>query len=195
MNNIKKAIRQINSEISDDDDKVLTFLSDVSLSTQRTLIANMAIMYGLAHEKTIIVDVDFSSNAFLKSFKINSKVGLSDYLDNKISSLERAIHVVGKQNISILGSGSLSSADTNFLIGDNKFEILIRDLLKIYDRVLINTPKFDEIDSLKKLIHVSSNVVLVVDSEQTNKREFYRMMKQLVKIDSKVLGYVNVKKG
>jgi len=83
MNTIRETIRQINSNLSmlDKDAQLLAFVTPSGTNSQHVIIANLAIMYARAGEKTIIVDTDFSSDALPAVFGVKQGIGLSDYLD------------------------------------------------------------------------------------------------------------------
>ncbi|AVK62236.1 hypothetical protein C5Z25_10830 [Lactobacillus sp. CBA3605] len=197
MNSIKQAIRQINAGISriSGDKKTITFVSTSDNIAQQTLMVNMGLMYAYANEKVIIVDTDFDSDRMKDTFKIRSEFGLSNFLDSQISDFSKVIQNISGQSVDIIPSGSLLESDTDYLIADPKFNALISYLAENYDRVLINTPNFKQIDSLDSLINTSDGFVLTISSGNTQKRVVYNILKALRKHNAKLFGYVEVKKG
>lgn len=89
MNEIKQIIRRINMNISNSKDSinVLSFVTDTEENIEKTLIVNMAMMYGFAGKNTLILDTDFGNTAIANTFHLSSNIGLSDYLDARIVKL------------------------------------------------------------------------------------------------------------
>jgi len=196
MNKIKEAIRQINIGISNSNTpiNVLAYISDDNTNAQQTILANMAIMYGHAEENTVIVDTDFSSAVLSSTFGLTSGYGLSDYLENKSISESQIINKINGQKVSVITSGKIEEGDTDYLIGDPRFNFLINYLVERFDKVLVNTPLFEKIDSMDNLVKVSDGFVLVTTPDILKKKQLYHVMKELKANHAKILGYINVEK-
>jgi len=197
MNNIKNGIRKINAGILKKQEKenVITFISVGSTRAQQIIIVNMALMYGQANEKTVIIDSDFGSDSLVETFGLKDKKGLSDYLNDRSIDLDSITNEISGQNTSVIAPGTLDVSETKYLIGDPRFKLLINELSLNYGKILINTPAFERIDTLSNYIFVSDGIILITDSKATSKKKVYKTIKTLRMNDATLLGYVDVKKG
>ncbi|MFC6201180.1 hypothetical protein ACFP1L_04600 [Lactiplantibacillus nangangensis] len=195
MSDIKNGIRKINSGLSNVGEKanIITFISLETTRVQQIIIANMALMYGQAGMKTVIVDSDFGNNSLIETFGMKNQQGLSNYLNDQSISLNDITNRVSGQNTSVISSGNVEIAETKYLIGDPRFASLINQLSLDYEKVLINTPMFEHIDTCENYILVSDGILLVSNSKTTNKRTVYKIIKALRKNDAKLIGYIDVK--
>ncbi|ALO02925.1 hypothetical protein ACN677_13815 [Lactiplantibacillus paraplantarum] len=197
MNNIKKAIRQINAGLSklNVPTHVLSFVSIDETVPQQTLLVNMGFMYGQAGESVVIVDTDFENKRLANAFKLSPKMGLSDYLEQgSIKSSQIINELTGKQ-MSIVTPGKSAVANTDYLLDDPKFNMLVVELRAEYDHVLINTPALNDIESYNSLTQNTDGCILVTIKGVTKKKALYRAYQDLRKHGVKVLGYINVEKG
>ncbi|VDG32738.1 Putative tyrosine-protein kinase YveL [Lactobacillus plantarum] [Lactiplantibacillus mudanjiangensis] len=195
MNAIKEAIRRINIGLEGESvTKVITFATPNNVMAQCTVIANLAIMYGQAKEKTIIVDTDFGHNSFSEAFKLNTQQGLADFLNNENMKNQSVIHEVPGQNVSIITPGSIEEGEAEFLIGDPKFKHLIMDLSKQYDHVFINSAQFTTKSQNSNLFGVSDGTIIVSELNKTAKKDIFRMIKFFKNEQIEILGYVNAKR-
>ncbi|MBS0953582.1 hypothetical protein [Lactiplantibacillus plantarum] len=196
MNNIKKTIRQINAQLPDEDNssKVIGFVTPGSRSAQQTIVANLAIMYGQAGDATLIIDTDFGSTVFSETFNLNNKIGVSDFLNNRSVNVENIISQIPSQNVSLISSGTLKKNETSYLLGDPRFNVLVNELIDKYDKILINTSVMTKYDSIANELKMVDGVILVVNSEETKKKQMFKLMQSLHKQQVKVLGYINAKR-
>ncbi|MCJ2385479.1 hypothetical protein ACL36S_05070 [Lactiplantibacillus plantarum] len=197
MNNIKKAIRQINAGLLklNTPTHVLSFISIDETVPQQTLLVNMGFMYGQAGESVVIVDTDFENKRLANAFKLASKMGLSDYLEHgSIKSTQIINELTGKQ-MSVVTPGKSGVANTDYLLDDPRFNTLMTELRAEYDHVLINTPVLSDIESYSSLTQNTDGCILVTIKGVTKKRALYRAYQDLRKHGVKVLGYINVEKG
>lgn len=194
MNDIKKAIRQINAGIasSDRSTKSITFLAQNNVMAQQTILMNMGIMYSHAGERVVILDTDFQNNSFSNTFGLEKMYGLSDYLGTSSLETKEIVSHVKNTSIDVITSGN--SEETEYLIGDPRFDMLLNKLNTQYDRILINTPMFGQIDSIDNLAKVTDGFILLVNIGSTKKSELLDMMKILKNNRSKIIGYINVEK-
>jgi len=197
MNNIKIGVRKINTGIiaTKKKENIITFISAGSTRNQQTIIVNMALMYGQMGEKTVIIDSDFRNDSLIETFGLKDKKGLSDYLNDRSIDIDSITNKISGQNMSVIVPGTLDISETKYLIGDPKFEFLINQLSMSYNKILINTPSFERVDTFGNYMSTSDGIILITDSTVTSKKKIYKIIKTLRKKDAALLGYVDVKKG
>ncbi|MCA1341631.1 AAA family ATPase [Lactiplantibacillus pentosus] len=196
MSNIKEAIRQINGSLpaGNNGSKVILFKTLARTNSEQTIIANLALMYARAGEKVLVLDTDFSSNAFKQAFGLKTKLGLSDYLSGGSSNVTGIIQAVSGENISIVCSGTLPVEDTAYLLGDPKMMSFMEKTNDKYDRVLINTAAYAANSSDEYLLEHADGVVIVQDLKAIKKMQMFSLLSMLDKRNAKVLGYISAKK-
>lgn len=195
MNNIRESIRQINIGLSQEkSQKIITFLTMDNSLVQSTVIANLSIMYGQAEERTIIIDTDFASDNFASAFGVTVKEGLSDYLNDKNINIGQIVNDIPGQTLSLITSGALPNDETKYLLGDPRFNNLIKQLSVKYDRILINTSVFTNYASIKNVLELTDGVILTVGLYTTQKRRAEALIGMLKKNRINILGYINTKR-
>ncbi|EIW14402.1 Tyrosine-protein kinase [Lactiplantibacillus pentosus KCA1] len=197
MNNIKKAIRQINAGLSkvDKPTSTLSFISIDDTIPQQTLLINMGLMYGQAGESVIIVDVDFDNERLANVFKLVSKIGLSDYLERGDVTSGQIINEIAGKKMSVITPGKSATSDADYLLDDPKFNTLMAELQSKYDHVLINTAPLSKVDSYSSLTQNTDGCILVTTQGITKKKALYQAYQNLREHGVKLLGYINVEKG
>lgn len=198
MNNIKDVIRRVNVGVVNFDTKIKTLAlisTESDTSKQQAIIANMAMMYGHADEKTIIIDIDFGNKALPKAFKVTSEQGLFDYLDNDNYSIDQIINTIQGQNLDMITAGNALSKDIEFLLGDPRFNSLMNVLRKKYMHILFNTPAIEKQNVLESLKHVIDGSILVSLSGVALKHSVRETIHLLKRLDIPVIGYIDAEKG
>ncbi|MBP5810108.1 CpsD/CapB family tyrosine-protein kinase [Lactiplantibacillus argentoratensis] len=196
MNNIREAIRQINMSLAAEKNgaKMIAFTSANRTNSQQTIVANLAIMYARAGEKTLIINTDFGLDAFSQAFGIENEDGLSNFLNDSHFHVDDVIKQTEGQNLSVITSGSIDASETKFLIGDPRMNTLLSYAADKYDRILINTPVALNIKDYMKLYEAVDGVIIVNDLEKTSKKHFANMVHGLRKQEINVLGYISAKR-
>lgn len=196
MNEIKQIIRRINMNISNSKDSinVLSFVTDTEENIEKTLIVNMAMMYGFAGKNTLILDTDFGNTAIANTFHLSSNIGLSDYLDGKVTELSKIENRIANKNISIIAAGSLPKKETSYLIGNPRFDELLMRLREQYENILIVTPRYQSKDMMETVLRKSDGTVLVASTGKSSKKEMYQLIKSVAQTGTELLGYIAVKR-
>lgn len=195
MVSMRETLRQINSglEISGGS-SVIGFITTNKSYSQPTLVANLAMMYKQAGDKTLIIDTDFGSESLTNVFKVQNKLGLSDYLDKGNVNLNAVINNVSGEDLSFIAPGTLGKADTNYLLEGPRFNVLFDEVKDKYKRVLINTAPFNISRNEAGIFSLCDGVILVSDLNSTRKKDVVQVVKQMGRLKVKILGYVNAKK-
>lgn len=122
-------------------DNQLTFLVTSTISGEgKTFCAmNLAAAYSLTGKKTILVGCDMRKPKIFSSFGLTNEIGLSSYLSGQVDSWEDVVSKTKYSNLDIILSGPVppNPAELMFAAG---FEIMISNLKKSYDVVILDTP-------------------------------------------------------
>lgn len=122
-------------------DRQLTFLVTSTISGEgKTFCAmNLAAAYSLTGKKTILVGCDMRKPKIFTSFGLTNEVGLSSYLSGQVESWEEIISKTKYSNLDIIVSGPIPPNPAELMFADG-FEVMISNLKKLYDVVILDTP-------------------------------------------------------
>ena len=152
-----------------------------------TVSVNTAITFSQADMKVVLVDADLRKPTTHKFFKISSKCGLSNFLSGQ-NKLEECIQKInGVDNLDVITSGPLPPNPSELLSG-KYMELLIRELEKNYDVIIIDTPPVNVVADALSASKLADGVIIVVSNNKTDKQELQNVVKSLEFAEAKILG-------
>ncbi len=99
---------------------------------------NLALTFAAHGERVVIVDCDLRKPNVHKSFRLENLKGVIDVCANK-ATLDEVVMRNVHPNLDVLVAGGRAKNPTQIL-NSKSFEIMLSDLRKRYDRILIDTP-------------------------------------------------------
>lgn len=122
-------------------DKQLTIAVSSTISGEgKTFTAiNLASIYSLNKKKTILVSCDMFKPYAFHDFKLKSKVGLSNFLSFQVGSVVEIIQKTNYEHLDIIVAGSIPPNPSD-LLALPRFADLLKELKKVYDVVVLDTP-------------------------------------------------------
>ncbi|MAW21760.1 MAG: hypothetical protein CMD16_05145 [Flavobacteriales bacterium] len=161
---IAESFRSLRTNIqylaADKEKKVITITSSIGGEGKTFTAMNLAAILALAGHKTILVGGDLRKPKLHADFNINRSRGLSSYLINK-SSLNEVIDKTEITELEVIGSGPTPPNPAE-LLDSPKMQELIRELNKIYDYVIVDTPPIGLVtDGVILMKHADINLYVV----------------------------------
>ncbi len=102
---------------------------------------NLATSFAFANSKTVLVEFDLRKPSdVMNGFNTEGILGVSSYLINR-ASLEEIIIQTEEPNLDIIQAGQIPP-NPIALLADSRTEDLIRELRRMYDFVIIDTPPY-----------------------------------------------------
>lgn len=172
----------------DKDLKTLVVTSSSAREGKSTVISNLAITLANTNKKVLIIDADNRKAKIHKFFEINNVAGLSNALFDK-EHFSRFVKKTEIENLFILPSGP-AAPNPSELLESNAMKDLIEVTKGEYDYVLIDTPPVGLVTDAAIISEISDGLILVVASEQTDKKNFKEAVESLKKVDANILGVV-----
>jgi capsular exopolysaccharide synthesis family protein len=168
---INEAFRIVRTNIdaitAKDSDKKVIMLTSFNERAGKSFVAmNLAISFALAKKNTILIDLNLR-NATLSS---SSRTGISDYLSDRVSSIEEII--TQKSDVDFISAGTLPDNPVELLASDDKLKNLITELRKKYDSIVIDTTAFDSVADANIVERVSDITLFVVRERMSDIRKF-----------------------
>ena len=156
----------------------------------KTLTAlNLAATYAEDKKKTLVVDLDLRRPKIHRSFRIENKNGLTDYLAGKVSLDEAIKH--SEAGIDFLNRGSKVPYPTAIL-GSVAMRELFDELRKMYDYIIVDAPPMLPVSDALIISKLTDCCLFVVSEEITEKSAAKEAVKTLKDNGVRVVGCVLV---
>jgi tyrosine-protein kinase Etk/Wzc len=122
-------------------DKQLTIAVSSTLSGEgKTFTAiNLASIYSMNNKKTILISCDMFKPSSFKEFGLTSKIGLSNYLSQQVNSVFEIIQNTKYPLFDIITAGAIPPNPSD-LLASERFGNLVKELKKVYDVIVLDTP-------------------------------------------------------
>ncbi len=109
-------------------------------SEGKSLVAsNFAIVTAQTGLKTLLVDADLRRPSVHKAFQLQSPIGLSAYLSERVSSIDEIIHPTDVPNMDVVCCGATPSNPSE-LISSKRMLQFLEEVSSRYDRVILDCP-------------------------------------------------------
>ncbi|MGC3979295.1 MAG: polysaccharide biosynthesis tyrosine autokinase [Paludibacteraceae bacterium] len=138
---------------------------------------NLASVYALSGQKTILVDMDIRKPSVSDRLGLTEKDGVTNYLIGE-KSLEELILKKDNINFDILLAGTVPP-NPGELIRSDKLKDMFKTLQSIYDYVIVDTSPIGLVADAYSLAPLMDANIFVVRSEKTNKTFFKKLNAQL----------------
>lgn len=169
--------------------KVICFTSCLPNEGKSNVSFNVAVSFSESCKKVLFIDADLRLSKIIGKYKPDQGVcGLSHYLSGQ-KLLEDMLYETNITNLDIIFAGPIPPNPAELLSGD-QFSDLINTLRDEYDFIIIDTPP---IGSVVDGVIVSKNcdgTIMVVEANVISKKLAQKMKKQLIQVNSKIIGAV-----
>lgn len=156
--------------------KVIVITSSTPGEGKSFAVSNIAASLALLNHKVIILGLDLRKPRVNEYLHVNNKVGMSNFLISKASSKE-IIQQTQQKNLSIITSGPLPPNPAE-LIGNGRIQVLLDELKKEFDYILIDTPPITLVSDALMLASWCDTCFYLVRHERTGK-QFLQTIKDL----------------
>jgi len=148
--------------------KVIAVSSSVGGEGKTFCTMNLATVFALSGNKTILIGADLRKPKIHEDFSIDEKIGLSNYLINK-SSVKQIIQKSEIDNMDIITSGPTPPNPAE-LLDSSKMGELITHLQKEYAYIIIDTPPIGLVTDGVSLMKYADINLYIVRHMYSNKR-------------------------
>lgn len=168
--------------------KTILMTSATAGEGKTTTLNNLAMTLCEVGHRVLVIDCDLRKPRIHKFFEISNAAGVTDILvsgDNYKSYVNKSIH----ERLHVLTAGKIPPSPTE-LLSSNAFKVLLEELEKDYDYVLMDTPPIVPVTDALILSRMVSGVILVVRSGKVEIEFAKRAKHNLEQVNAKVLGVV-----
>jgi capsular exopolysaccharide synthesis family protein len=188
---VAEAFRSLRTdlEFSGVDRPIKTILvSSAGIAAGKSTVAiNLAIVMAQGGKKVVLVDADLRKPSVHRSLSIPNTKGLSDIFRGNLDVYNATVNW-DEGNIFVITSGDLPPNPAE-LLGSKKMDQILDSLERVADVVILDGPPFLVTDAAVLSSKVDG-VLLVVRHGHTRRQELSAAIKQLSRIETRVLGVV-----
>ncbi|MGL4672714.1 polysaccharide biosynthesis tyrosine autokinase [Cetobacterium sp.] len=172
LKEVRESIRLIRTNINFIDlnnKKVIVFTSSIPKEGKTTIASNYALSEAIGGKKVLILDCDVKRPRIDKSYGINIQYGIVDILSGRKNVSDVLVKNV-RENLDLIAGGK-NLENTTELFLTNKFKILIEELKKSYDLIVIDTPPLAVGTDGAIISKEADGIVFIVSYDQVHKVE------------------------
>ena len=166
---------------------VILITSPGSAEGKSTTCANLAVVLAQAGKETLVIDGDLRAPSLHRIFGMRNVNGLVNVLSGEYKSSE--VYTEPFPGLKVLSTGPLPPNPAELLIS-RRFAQFIGQERQLFDYVLIDSPPTESASDPMIIAAQVDAVLLVVDSQGTNKRSLRKAMRDLEAVGATVLGTV-----
>lgn len=138
---------------------------------------NLAVSFALTRKKVILVDLDMRKGT-LSSYINKSHPGISNFLSGKINNInEIIIKKTLYETLDFILAGPVAQNSAE-LLRSNRFDILIQDLKKHYDYVILDNATSNMVADTTIVNRISDLTLFIVRADKTDSRQLPELEKQ-----------------
>lgn len=155
----------------------------------KTLVAvNLAISMAQAGSRVLLVDTDMRRPMVHRILKLNSYLGISNYLGGK-SELEKVIQETFIENLKCICCGSIPSNPSE-LLGSIKMKEFVEAVRNIFDRIIFDSPPILSVTDSLVLGKALDGVIQVVRFSKYPKAMIHQAKQKSQQMGMKIIGVV-----
>ena len=155
----------------------------------KTVISSsLAISLAQAGQRTVIIDADMRRPRMHEALGRSQEPGLSNVLVGD-TALTDATRLAPVSNLWLISAGHIPPNPAE-LLGSRKFEMLVEELKRHHDWIIIDAPPVMPVTDAAVLAHLAAGVLFVVGAEMTPRRSAAAAIDQLRGAHAKFFGAV-----
>ena len=188
---LDEAYKNLRTNISfcGDDVKVIAITSCTPNEGKSSVSFNLAISMAEAGKRVLFIDADLRKSVLLGRYKVNKAVkGLSHFLSGQ-EKIEDVACMTNIENLHVVFSGPVPPNPAE-LLSNKKFKLLLAELRKVYDYVIIDTPPLGSVIDAAVIAEQCDGAVMVIQANTISYKFAQKIKQQLEKSNCKILGVV-----
>ena len=165
--------------LSDKDKKVLMVTSSLSGEGKTFVATNIGLTFALSGKKTLIIGMDIRRPVIAHNFGLSNGHGVTTYLSGQVDDIKEFIYKSDvNENLYVLPGGPVPPNPNELLLSD-RMELMIGELRKIYDYIIIDTAPIGVVSDTF-LIAPHSDVQLYITRANYSTKRCLKVMHQAI---------------
>lgn len=150
--------------------KTVLITSSVSGEGKTFCSINVASVFALSKKKTVLVGLDLRKPKIFGDFNLDNTIGVVNYLIGD-KDLKGVIQKTQVDHLDIISSGPIPPNPSELLMGE-RMEVLIEELKKEYDYIILDSPPLGLVADSLELIKFADATIYMVRQNYTRKGMF-----------------------
>lgn len=178
-----------NVQFCGDDVKVVSITSCMPNEGKSMVSFNLAVSIADSGKKVLFIDADLRKSVLIGRYKINKAIkGLTQYLSG-VETLDHVKYSTNVKNMDMIISGPVPPNPAE-LLGNKKFEELLKKARIEYDYVIIDTPPIGQVIDPAIVAQKTDGVIFLVSQSNISYKFAQKQIEQLKKSGCRILGAV-----
>ena len=169
--------------------RVLAVTSTIPAEGKSLVASNLAIVTAQTGLKTLLVDADLRRPSVHKVFRLQSPVGLSSYLMEKVSRVDEFIHTTEVPHLDVVCCGAVPSSPSE-LAGSKRMRQFLEEVRARYDRVILDCPPVSAVSDPLIIASLSDGVTFVTKFNKIRRDHARKTIQRIHDAGIYVLGVV-----
>jgi capsular exopolysaccharide synthesis family protein len=139
--------------------------------------------------KTLLVDADLRRPSVHKVFRLQSPIGLSSYLMDKVKSVDEFVHTTEVPNLDVVCCGAVPSSPSE-LAGSKRMRQFLEEIRSRYDRVIFDCPPVSAVSDPLLIASLSDGAVFVAKFNKIRRDHARKTVQRIQDAGIHILGVV-----
>ncbi len=169
--------------------RALAVTSTIPAEGKSLVASNLSIVIAQTGLKTLLVDADLRRPSVHKVFRLQSPVGLSSYLTEKVASVDECIHSTEVPHLDVVCCGAVPSSPSE-LAGSKRMTQFLLEVRSRYDRVVLDCPPVSAVSDPLIIASLSDGVVFVTKFNKIRRDHARKTVRRIQDAGIFILGVV-----
>jgi len=169
--------------------RIISVTSTIPSEGKSLVASNFAIVTAQTGLRTLLVDADLRRPSVHKAFQLQSPVGLSSYLAERIHSVDEFVHKTDVPNLDVVCCGATPSNPSE-LIGSKRMLQFLEEVSSKYDRVVLDCPPVSAVADPLIVGAISDGVIFVTKFNKIRREHALRSIQRLQDAGIHTIGLV-----
>jgi capsular exopolysaccharide synthesis family protein len=159
-------------------------------SEGKSLVAsNLAIVIAQTGLKTLLVDADLRRPSVHKSFQLQSPVGLSSYLTEKVNRVDEFIHPCDVPNLDLVCCGAVPASPAE-LLSSKRMTQFLQEVRQRYERIILDCPPVSAVSDPLLVGAQADGIVFVMKFNKIRREHARKSVQRVQDAGIRILGTV-----
>src|SRR6266568_3528025 len=169
--------------------RALAVTSTIPAEGKSLVASNLSIVMAQTGLKTLLVDADLRRPSVHKVFRLQSPIGLSSYLTEKVGSVDECIHSTEVPHLDVVCCGAVPSSPSE-LAGSKRMTQFLLEVRNRYDRVVLDCPPVSAVSDPLIIASLSDGVVFVTKFNKIRRDHARKTVRRIQDAGIFILGVV-----
>jgi polysaccharide biosynthesis transport protein len=169
--------------------RVVSVTSTIPSEGKSLVASNLAIVTAQTGLRTLLVDADLRRPSVHKAFQLQSPVGLSAYLAERVNSVAEIAHTTEVPNLDVVCCGATPSNPSE-LISSKRMVQFLDEAAQRYDRVVLDCPPVSAVADPLVVGAMADGVVFVTKFNKIRREHAVRSVQRIQDAGIHIVGLV-----